>query len=46
MEHVTGISHNPTGQAMGERSNRALKEMLIEQKGIWDLPEIDYIMLY
>ena len=32
-EHVTGIPHNPTGQAVIERSNDTLKEMLIKQKG-------------
>ena len=28
IKHVTGIPHNPTGQAVVERPNRALKEML------------------
>lgn len=34
MKHITGISPNPTGQAIVERSNRTLKEMLNKQKGI------------
>ncbi|MBV2133725.1 DDE-type integrase/transposase/recombinase [Pseudomonas sp. MAP12] len=31
IKHVTGIPHNPTGQAVVERSNRTLKEMLNKQ---------------
>ncbi|ERE73373.1 putative Pol polyprotein [Cricetulus griseus] len=33
IKHVTGIPHNPTGQAVVERSNRTLKEMLHRQAG-------------
>ena len=33
IKHVTGIPHNPTGQAVIERANCTLKEMLIKQKG-------------
>jgi hypothetical protein len=32
IKHVTGISHNFTGQAVTERANQTLKEMLIKQK--------------
>ena len=32
IKHATGISHNPTGQAVIERVNCTLKEMLIKQK--------------
>ena len=32
IKHATGISHNPTGQAVIERANHTLKEMLIKQK--------------
>ncbi|XP_068782450.1 uncharacterized protein [Struthio camelus] len=41
IEHVTGIPHNPTGQAIVERANRTLKEMIIHQKmrGVTD-PEL------
>ncbi|MEJ1274732.1 amelotin [Cricetulus griseus] len=31
IKHCTGIPHNPTGQALVERSNRTLKEMLYRQ---------------
>ena len=33
IKHITGIQHNPTGQAIVERANHTLKEMLIKQKG-------------
>ena len=33
IKHVTGIPHNPTGQAVIEKANHTLKEMLIKQKG-------------
>lgn len=33
IKHVTGIPHNPTGQAIIERANPTLKEMPIKQKG-------------
>ena len=32
-KHITGMLYNPTGQAMVERANHTLKEMLIKQKG-------------
>jgi hypothetical protein len=32
-KHITGITHNPTGQAVVERSSHTLKEMLRKQKG-------------
>ena len=35
-----GIPHNPTGQAINERYNRTLEEMVIEQKGVQDFPEM------
>lgn len=38
IKHVTGIPHNPTGQAIVERSNRSLKEMLNRQKGATKTP--------
>ncbi|KAL6087654.1 hypothetical protein STEG23_030580 [Scotinomys teguina] len=46
IKHITGIPHNPTGQAVIERSNRTLKDMLNKQKGVTKTPETDYIMLY
>lgn len=33
IQHVTGIPGNSTGQAVIERQNRTLKDMLIKQKG-------------
>ena len=45
IKHVTGIPYNPTGQAVIERSNQTIKDML-NRKG-WKMPpEIDYIMPY
>ena len=41
IENVTDISYNPTGQAIMQKTNRTLKEIFIEQREIWDLPEID-----
>ena len=38
IKHVTGIPHNPTGQAVIEKSNDILKEMLNKQKGITKTP--------
>jgi hypothetical protein len=32
MKHITGISHNFTGQTNVKRSNYTLKETLIKQK--------------
>ena len=31
VKHVTSIPHNPTGQAVIEKANHTLKEMLIKQ---------------
>lgn len=42
----TGIPCNITGHAVIERSNRTVKYMLNEQKGMMKSPEKDYIMLY
>ena len=33
IKHITDISHNPTRQAVVERSSHTLKEMLRKQKG-------------
>jgi hypothetical protein len=33
IKHVTGISHNPTRQAIVERPNHTLKETLTRQNG-------------
>ena len=38
IKHITGIQHNPTGQAIVERANHTLKEMLIKQKGRVKIP--------
>ncbi|KAL6058684.1 hypothetical protein STEG23_035833 [Scotinomys teguina] len=38
IKHITGIPHNPTGQAIIERSNRTLKDMLNKQKGVTKTP--------
>ncbi|KAL6065033.1 hypothetical protein STEG23_028902 [Scotinomys teguina] len=38
IKHITGIPHNPTGQAVIERSNRTLKDMLDKQKGVTKTP--------
>jgi hypothetical protein len=32
IKHITGIPHNPTRQAVLERSNYTLKEIIIKQK--------------
>ena len=34
IKHISGIPHNPTGQAVIERSNRTIKDMLNKQKGM------------
>ena len=34
IKHITGIPHNPTDQAVRERSNQTLKDMLNKQKGM------------
>ena len=46
IKHITGIRHNLTGQAVVERSNQTVKNMLNKQKGIENIPEIDCVMLY
>lgn len=33
-KHVTGVPHNPSGQAVRERANCTLKEMLISKKEV------------
>ena len=38
IKHVTGIPHNPTGQAIIERDNHTFKEILIKQKGRMKIP--------
>ena len=38
IKHITGIPHNPIGQAVIERSNRTLKQMLNKQKGTTKTP--------
>jgi hypothetical protein len=38
IKHVTGISHNLTGQVTVERSNQTLKEMRNRQKGSTTTP--------
>ncbi|KAL6038953.1 hypothetical protein STEG23_010042 [Scotinomys teguina] len=38
IRHVTGIPHNPTGQAVIERSNRTLKDMLNKQQQVTMTP--------
>ena len=38
IKHITGIPHKPTGQAVTERSNWTLKDMLNKQKGMINTP--------
>ncbi|KAL6070467.1 hypothetical protein STEG23_006054, partial [Scotinomys teguina] len=38
IRHVTGIPHNPTGQAVIERSNQTLKDMLNKQQQVTMTP--------
>ena len=38
IKHITGIPNNPTGQAVIERSNHTIKDMLNKQKGMKDTP--------
>ena len=38
IKHVTGIPHNPTGQAAVKRSNPTKKDMLNKQKGMQSIP--------
>ena len=38
IKHITGIPNNPTGQAVIERSNHTIKDMLNKQKGTKDTP--------
>ena len=39
IKHISGIAHHPTGQAVAERSNRNLKEMLYKQAGGTNTPK-------
>ena len=41
IKHIAGIPHNPTGQAVIERSNQTIKNILNHQKGWKMLSEID-----
>ena len=38
IKHITGIPYNPTGQAVIERSNRTIKDILNKQKGVENTP--------
>ncbi|CAO2640481.1 Gag-Pro-Pol polyprotein [Lemmus lemmus] len=38
IKHVTGIPYNPAGQAVIERSNRTIKDMLNKQNGVENAP--------
>ena len=38
IKHITGIPNNPTGQAVIERSNWAIKDMLNKQKRMENTP--------
>ena len=46
LKYITGISHNPTGHAVIERSNQTIKNMLKNRKEWKRPPETDWIMLY
>ena len=46
IKYATGISHNPTRQAIVERSNQTLKEILNMQTEETKSSETDYIVLY
>ena len=37
-KHITGIPNNPIGQAVIERSNHIIKDMLNKQKGMKNAP--------
>jgi hypothetical protein len=39
---ITDIHYSPRGQDFIKRSNCTLKEMLIEQMGLWYLPKYDF----
>ena len=39
IKHIRGISHNPTGQAVIERSNQTIKNILNKQKGMENNPQ-------
>lgn len=45
IKHFKGIPHNPTGQAVLEKSNTTLKVCLINRNVNKD-PKIDYTVLY
>ena len=38
MKHITGIPENPKGQAVIERSNKTINDMLNKQKGMKNTP--------
>ena len=46
IKHIIGIPHNPTGQAVIERSSWTIKDMLNKQRGMITPPGINCIMLY
>ena len=46
VKHITGVSHNPTGRTVIERSNHTLRAMLNKQKGVIKTPEVDHTRLY
>ena len=39
IKYITGILHNSTGQAVKERSNQTIKDMLNKQKGVKKCPQ-------
>ena len=45
-KYITSIPNNPTRQAVIERSNQTLKDMLNKHKGAIRTPQIDCLMLY
>ena len=38
IKHITGIPNNPTGQAVIERLNQTIKDMLSKQRGMENTP--------
>ena len=39
IKHITGIPNNPTGQAVVDRSNQTIKDILNKQKGMENTPQ-------